>query len=926
MNDRSRQAILLLLFFLSGSSGLVYEVIWVRLVGLGFGNTVAAVSTVLAAFMAGLGLGAWFFGRHIERTGRGLGLYALIEVGIGLGSFALTLIFAGLDSYQVFLNSFLAENTWLIAPIKTVSVFLLVLPPTFLMGGTLPVIIAFAERSFGGFGCRLAAFYALNTLGATSACLAADFLLVPGVGLWQTGALAAAVNLLVALGAWGLRHGVPAVGRPELDPRPPGAGMMMQDAGSVSGGGSVFCLPAAVFCGFAGLGAEVVWTRLLLFFTGSRLQSFSLMLAVFLFFLGLGSLLAVYDRSRTEDRLKRKLAVAAWIWGTGIIFSMLPMVAVDRFLSSLVAPGARVDFSRLFAGTLICTATMALPCAALGYSFPVLGRLNLGRTRGAGTAVGGLYLANTCGSILGALAAGFLLLPGLGSQRALLILGGAGLFTGAVFYCSGSKTEAFRRRLVLPALAAAGMLGGWLLPGDWVIRKVIFLSRPAQNVLHVRESVNETLVVTEQKIFGRTISRTLWTNGFSMSATSVDGQRYMRLMAHLPLLLTDAPSRVLLICYGVGSTLAGICSHPQVESIDVVEISPQVLAADVFFRDFNGGSLDDPRVSTYIADGRNFLLGGANRYDVITLEPPPPTHAGVVNLYSREFYQLCRRRLREDGLFCQWLPANQMPYKECLSLIRSFCEVFPHSSLWFGAGADLLLVGGTSPLSLSLPALKARFAAAAVSADLEAVGVQNVYQLLALLNAGPERLRRLVEKVRPTTDDLPLIEYAGPVQGESLWETLTLCRMSGDPGRMIETRGWGADSVLSADSLYAAVEDAATLRRYAIDLEQSQQGEWHFASRIPLDVPLAERMPGNRYLEYLLGVDVSVVAAAFRVSGDINHAPSAALRIIGKHFFYRGDLDRAAGCFAELYSRQIRDPEVRSFLSYIRQVKAEPDR
>ena len=886
MNERLKLGALQLLFFLSGTSGLVYEVIWVRIIGLGFGNTVAAVSTVLAAFMAGLGLGACFFGRYTERTGRGLGLYALIEVGIGLSSLALTLVFFRLDSYQVFLNSSLGLFPWLIGPIKTVSVFLLLLLPAFLMGGTLPVITAFAERNFGRFGRRLAAFYALNTLGAATACLVADFLLIPNFGLRQTGAVAAAINIFVALGAWRVRAGFAFESEAELTRAPSDTGAIVQSPGSVSSGGGWFCLPAAVLCGFAGLGAEVVWTRLLLFFTGSRVQSFSLMLAVFLFFVGLGSLLAVYDRSPTEERLDRKLAALGWIWGIGIIFSVLPMVAVDRSWSSLVAQGPGPDFSRLPAGILICTATMALPCMALGYSFPLLGRLNLGRTGGSGSAVGGIYLANTCGGILGSLVAGFLLLPGLGSQQALLFLGGAGLVTGSVFYYLSTAREAFRRRVVPLVLVGMGMLAGWLLPGDWVIRKVVFFSRPAPNVLLVREEVNETLVVTEERVFGRAISRTLWTNGFSMSATSVEGQRYMRLMAHLPLLFNPAPRDVLLVCYGVGSTLSGICAYPQVQQVDVVEISPQVVEADVFFRDFNGGALDDPRVSMHIADGRNFLLSGTTRYDVITLEPPPPTHVGVVNLFSLEFYRLCRRRLSETGLFCQWLPVNQLPYEECLRLIRAFCEVFPHASLWFGAGADLLLVGGTAPTRVSLPELTARFSIPTVAADLESIGIQSVYQLLALINAGPAEVHKLVEGVRPTADNFPSLEYAGPAVGEELQDNLALCRMIGDPGELIEDHGWGADSALAADSLYTALEHSEVLRRYAVNLKRSPDGEWHFTSSFPPDAPLLKSLPGNRYLLYLLGVDVSVVASAFRVSENGQSTPSEALRIIGKHFLY----------------------------------------
>ncbi|MBN2288237.1 MAG: hypothetical protein JXQ83_02820, partial [Candidatus Glassbacteria bacterium] len=296
-------------------------------------------------------------------------------------------------------------------------------------------------------------------------------------------------------------------------------------------------------------------------------------------------------------------------------------------------------------------------------------------------------------------------------------------------------------------------------------------------------------------------------------------------------------------------------------------------------------------------------------------------HVGVVNLYTREFYSLCRRSLAEKGLFCQWLPVNQIPYAECLSLIKAFCEVFPGAGLWYGAGADLLLVGGAAPVKVSLPELDVRFSAEAVAQDLEAIGVRSVYQLLALLNAGASELNRLSGYARPTTDNFPSVEYAGPAQGAELQKNLALCRMSGDPAGLIDPRGWGEDSSRAADSLYQAVENTAALRSYAVGLRQDPDGRWYFAGSFPLDAPLLKRMPDNRYLLYLLGVDVPVVAGAFLVSENIEKAPSGALRVLGKHFFYRGDLERAWGCFTELYQRQVRDREVSLFLSYIKRAR-----
>ncbi|MEA1996937.1 MAG: fused MFS/spermidine synthase, partial [Gemmatimonadota bacterium] len=734
MKKDKKLSLLLLLFFLSGTSGLAFEVLWVRLAGLGFGHTVAAVATVLAAFMAGLGLGAWAFGRLIDRMSRGsdgLALYALLEVGIGVSALTLTAVLSHLDSYQIFLYGILSDIPQAIPLVKAISVFGLLLVPTALMGGTLPVVTSYTEQKYGRFGRRLASLYAMNTLGAAAACLAADFCLVPVLGVIQTAALAACVNLLVGAAAWRLRkagitQGAAASREEELMGRGNRTSSRKRHAerSSFSVNGAAFCLVAAMVCGFAGLGAEVVWTRLLLFYTGSRVQAFSLMLAVFLLFTALGSMLAARVRAKqtAESSLEKLLARVFQLWGFGMIFSVFPMVAADRLLIHL-SHGLVPDYARPLAGTLLSAATMALPCMALGASFPLLGRLYLGRAgSGSGRAVGHTYLANTVGSIAGSLAAGFFLLPALGSQRTLILLGGLGVIAGCLFNLSA--VTSFRKWLVRAVPAALVLFAALLVPGDWVTRHVVLLSKPDSNVLLVREGIEETVVVTEEKTFGRIISRTLWTNGFSMSATTVEGQRYMRLMGHLPALMAAEAKKALLICYGVGNTLRALTAHRSFERIDVVELSGQVINADRFFHPFNRRALEDPRVSLHLSDGRNWLLRLGETYDVITCEPPPPTHAGVVSLYSRQYYELCRRRLSSGGIVCQWLPVNQMPYHEGLTLVRAFLDVFPHASLWFGSGCDLILLGSCGrPLEIDISRLASRAAESSVAGDLEAVGV-----------------------------------------------------------------------------------------------------------------------------------------------------------------------------------------------------------
>jgi spermidine synthase len=305
----------------------------------------------------------------------------------------------------------------------------------------------------------------------------------------------------------------------------------------------------------------------------------------------------------------------------------------------------------------------------------------------------------------------------------------------------------------LPLLA----LGAWTrLPGDFLLRRSLTHLRQ-HRLLALREGVNETIAVVEYA----NLSRALYTNGHSMSATSPDAQRYMRAFSHVPLLLQERPRTAMVMCFGVGNTLHAALLHP-LERVDLVDLSVDVLEHAGWFAETNGNALRDPRVRVFVNDGRQHLrMAPPGSYDLITGEPPPIAHAGVSALYSREFFELARSRLRPGGLISYWLPIRQVSSDAARSLVRAFVEVFPSSVLLSGAGSELILLGARDDAPrLDPERLRARLAALpAVTRDLHEIYLDRPQEFFSTFAASADTMRRASERALPLTDDRPALEY-----------------------------------------------------------------------------------------------------------------------------------------------------------------------
>jgi len=443
---------------------------------------------------------------------------------------------------------------------------------------------------------------------------------------------------------------------------------------------------------------------------------------------------------------------------------------------------------------------------AMGFGFPLASALTQTHTRHVGRAVGRVWLASTAGNALGALTTGLLLLPSIGMQMSALLLGTV----------ASVAPLALSRRFVPASLCAAGLLAAGTfaaLPADTLLWGSFPYGRAQEEgVLAVREGLNETIVVTGA-VEG---PARLWTNGHPMSSTSPRAQRYMRLLAHLPLLAQDAPKTAMVLCFGVGNTLHAASLHPSVERLLLADTSADVLGLAPLFAHANGGVLGDPRLTVHIDDGRHVLRALApGSLDLLTLEPPPIAHAGVAALYSREFYALARDRMRDGGWLTQWLPAYQVSGPTVLALVRAFVDVFPDGVLLVGDERELLLVGvkGGAP-RLDIAAIDARIAATpAVAADLARIGITGAADLAATFAADGTTLLAATAGTDPVTDDRPRSESSQV----SHVLTTELPAALFAPGRW---RGFAPG--LDGDATFAArmaeseaLWASATLRRYS---------------------------------------------------------------------------------------------------------------
>jgi predicted membrane-bound spermidine synthase len=769
-------------FFISGAAGLVYEVLWAKYLALSVGSTSMAQVIVLATFMGGIALGSQVLGALADRVSQPLKLYVYLEMGIGLYALALfePILAVGRHLFVALARmGDLGEGGLVLG--KIVACVVCILTPTFLMGGTLPALCRHMVRSIEGVGPSVSRLYFVNSLGAVFGCLLAGFYLIQEFGLHFSMIVGAALSICSGVTAFLLTSR--GATRPSATgPGGVGEGLPVGRQGGAEGEGAT---PWAfwVLLGCVGLSGavsmmyEVAWIRLLTLVLGSSTYSFSLMLAAFILGLSLGGLLLSLRRRPTGYALIFALSEV----GVGVsVLVMLPFYARLPWLfnvlaSSLSREPATFGFYQL-CKFVLCAAVMLSPAILQGVTLPAATKVLAGDARRLGFRVGYVFAVNTLGTLIGSIYAGFSGLPHLGIKGTLELAVGLNCLMGILILATLRPGKARRRGMTAWALAVAAT-GAWygLRMGSWdrdVLSVGVYRVRgripdyaafrrdaASRKTLFYRDGVDATVIV--QDLPGENPERMLLING-KVDASTVGDLATQKLIGHLPMLCHPNPKKALVVGLGSGCTVGAVLSY-DVEKVDVVEISGDVIEASRLFESINGRYWEDPRVVIHHEDAKTFNQVTDEKYDVIISQPTNPWISGVAGVFSREHFEACRERLAPGGLVLQWIQAYETEDRTFYMMLETFTGVFPCYTIWNSRLTDAIIIGSPDPYIPDFSRMEKRLASPSVRKDLEPLGVSSMLTVLGL---------QMVDRAaRPShiawggvvhSDFFPILDYVAP--------------------------------------------------------------------------------------------------------------------------------------------------------------------
>ncbi len=775
--DRWVFPIVLVLFAGSGCAALIYEIVWFQLLQLVIGSSAVSLAVLLATFMGGMCLGSLALPRLISARRHPFRVYAALELGLALLGI---LVLFGMPLVD-WLYAALAWHGSAGLLLRCVVCAVCLVPPTMLMGATLPAMARWVETTPRG-AAWLGLFYGGNIAGGVLGCLLAGFYLLRLYDMETASYAAALVNAAMALLAFGVAAGTPY--------EPPAESLAVEGgpaARRASEGTSTTAVHLAIgLSGACALGAEVVWTRLLALLLGGTVYTFAIILAVFLVGLGLGSSAgaALARRSARPALLLgwcQLLAAAALAWTATILSQSLPYWPIQPTLSSSPWFTFQLDLVRCLWAILPAT-------LAWGASFPLALAALARPGKDPGRVVGGVCAANTVGAIAGALLCSLWLIPSSGiqaTQRALIGL--SALAALSAWKDEGQRTKdekksaSFSSFVLRPlSLVLAGLLAWSVVPVPWKLiafgRLTAFLLPVSDqwSPLYVGEGLNASVAVTELK----NGERAFHVSGKAEASTSLHDMRLQRMLAHVPALLHPRPRSVLVVGCGAGITAGSFLLHPDVQRVVICEIEPLVpeFVARYFARE-NLGVVNDPRVEIVHDDARHYILTTRERFDIITSDPIHPWVKGSATLYTQEYFELCQRHLNPGGVITQWVPLYESNLNVVKSELATFFEVFPHGTVWgnptAGQGYDVILLGQVSaadaaggarrsaPLRINLDDFQARLegAGALVARSLHQVEFPSGLDLLATYAGQASDLRSWLQGTEINRDRNLRLQY-----------------------------------------------------------------------------------------------------------------------------------------------------------------------
>jgi spermidine synthase len=771
-------------FFLSGVAGLMHQVVWARLlVGL-IGNTAHAQAAVLAVFMGGLAIGSVCFGRTVDARGSPLRIYIALEIAIAVYCLLLPLILLASGSAYVAVAPHIFDSSSLTLLLRLALAIAAVLLPAVLMGGTLPILSRYLVRQVEETRRQVASLYAVNSFGAVLGAGLAGFITLPLLGLYPSLVLASLLNIAAAVVVLQARDKTPVDTATDqsVPARPAKSGAIYRrDQYAVT-------LFALALSGFAAMGYEVLFTRVIALSFGSSTYSFSVMLMSFITGIASGSWII------------SRIQVARPLWLLGVtqlvvvvaLLCVTPLISRLPYLVSLLHSylyDAPLGFELYQLGkTLLCLVVLVIPATCLGFSFPLVAQIHVRQASEIGYRVGSTYAWNTTGNVLGALLTSLFLLPQLGLLGAFQFNFALNLMAGMAILLVAGEVSAIRRTAVL---ACTGMVvvvyavvgSDWLRPVNFAHGQFQLIRPPNPNRVtgaahplssfaawqarHVAKEKDDEILYFEEDSHTSVLvrntgqQRVLYVNGKADASSRRDLPTQI-LLAQVPMFLAPQPGKVLVIGHGSGITAGSVLRHP-VESLDIVEISRAVLDADRLFLDFNYRVLSDERVQTWLEDGQSFLRSVPRNYDVIISEPSNPWIAGVGDLFTEEYFETMKGRLNEGGLAVVWFHQYGQSRSAVELVLRTLGAAFDHVMVWRSPTyMDIMAVASVEPFEIDFEKMEQRFDRPEIRNDLARMGVSNLASLLVHQAVSPGTLRQVLPPGPLNTTGRQRLQYLAP--------------------------------------------------------------------------------------------------------------------------------------------------------------------
>ena len=734
---------LLLLFVGSGCAALIYEVIWFQLLQLVMGATAVSLGVLLATFMGGMCAGSLLLGRFVPLDPHPLRVYALLELGIG--ALGLLILFA--------------------VPALGSPAVVLLLPPTLLMGATLPAVARWVENTPEGVSW-LGFFYGGNIAGAVAGSLVAGFYLLRLYDMPTATYVAAALNAAMAALAFLLARRAPYRVSDALNETKATRGQPVKVRPT---GSRLPVYIAIALSGLAALGAEVIWTRILSLLFGGTVYTFSIIAAAFLFGLGIGSATGAW-LARESPRPGMILAgcqigvAIAVAWGAALINRAFPYWPIDPALASGPWFNFQIDLLRAFIAVV--------PAACFwGASFPLALAAAGPRAGDQARLVGAVYAANTVGAVIGAVIFSLLIIPAFGTQDAQRLLIWIALAASLVMLVwmapSDARLPAGRRlaiaiaALVIAVIAASSVAP---VPPDVIAYGRQIATFKGANFLYEGEGLNSSIAVSESE--GGI--RNFHVSGKVEASTEVHDMRLQRMLGHLSALMHPDPHSVLIVGFGAGVTAGSFVLHPGIKRIVICEIEPLIprMVAPYFSKE-NYDVVHDPRVEIVYDDARHYILTTNEKFDIITSDPIHPWVKGAASLYTKEYFELVKSHLNPGGVVTQWVPLYQSTEDVIKSEIATFFEVFPFGTIWSnqyanGGGYDVVMLARPEALRFDPAALQARLDRpdhARIADALTQVELGGVDGLMATYAGQARDLRPWLNDAQINTDRNLRLEY-----------------------------------------------------------------------------------------------------------------------------------------------------------------------